>query len=258
LGLAILRKDSPFKKKHLTIDDCYWQVMPLDISAWVEKFFDGIYPHDNFKAWEQKKAALEKKLEPWFKAWYPIQQHVPYPASVNQLVYYDSTYREAANAFIRQQRREPIHIEHGWLYLDQLFGIANCACEIDVETGAALIKHHVLKQEKKLERVQRELKALENLEKLESPGNAREPIPDSVRLFVWQRDKGQCVKCESREKLEFDHIIPVVSGGSSTERNVQLLCEPCNRSSPSRNHGCPSPPHQIRTSGIAASGSCLR
>jgi 5-methylcytosine-specific restriction endonuclease McrA len=25
-------------------------------------------------------------------------------------------------------------------------------------------------------------------------------------------------------------IIPVISGGSSTERNVQLLCEPCNRS----------------------------
>jgi 5-methylcytosine-specific restriction endonuclease McrA len=30
--------------------------------------------------------------------------------------------------------------------------------------------------------------------------------------------------------LEFDHIIPVTSGGSSTERNVQLLYESCNRS----------------------------
>lgn len=59
---------------------------------------------------------------------------------------------------------------------------------------------------------------------------SREPIPRSVRLFVWQRDRGQCVQCGSREQLEFDHIIALASGGSSTERNIQLLCEACNRS----------------------------
>jgi len=53
---------------------------------------------------------------------------------------------------------------------------------------------------------------------------------ESVRLFVWQRDKGQCAKCGSRERLEFDHIIPLAPGGSNTERNIQLLCEACNRS----------------------------
>jgi HNH endonuclease len=83
-------------------------------------------------------------------------------------------------------------------------------------------------QQRYYEKVRREVEALENMEKLE--GVSREPIPESVRLFVWQRDRGQCVQCGIRERLEFDHIIPVVSGGSNTERNIQLLCERCNRS----------------------------
>jgi hypothetical protein len=57
----------------------------------------------------------------------------------------------------------------------------------------------------------------------------RELIPEAVRLYVWRRDGGKCIKCGSIEKLEYDHIIPVAKGGSSTERNVQLLCEMCNR-----------------------------
>lgn len=57
----------------------------------------------------------------------------------------------------------------------------------------------------------------------------RDTIPEPVRMYVWRRDEGKCVKCGSQERLEYDHIIPVVRGGSSTERNIQLLCERCNR-----------------------------
>ncbi len=59
---------------------------------------------------------------------------------------------------------------------------------------------------------------------------SREPIPDKVKLFVWNRDGGRCVNCGSNEKLEYDHIIPLSKGGSNTARNIQLLCENCNRS----------------------------
>jgi 5-methylcytosine-specific restriction endonuclease McrA len=58
----------------------------------------------------------------------------------------------------------------------------------------------------------------------------RKYIPEEVRHEVWRRDRGRCVQCGSQEKLEFDHIIPVSKGGSSTARNLQLLCERCNRS----------------------------
>lgn len=60
-------------------------------------------------------------------------------------------------------------------------------------------------------------------------GGRREPIPESVRREVWRRDEGRCVDCGSRERLEYDHIVPVSKGGSNTVRNIELRCEPCNR-----------------------------
>jgi 5-methylcytosine-specific restriction endonuclease McrA len=57
----------------------------------------------------------------------------------------------------------------------------------------------------------------------------REPIPPAVRREVWRRDGGKCADCGSREKLEYDHIIPVSQGGANTVRNIELRCERCNR-----------------------------
>jgi 5-methylcytosine-specific restriction endonuclease McrA len=61
------------------------------------------------------------------------------------------------------------------------------------------------------------------------PDQGRERVPEAVRHEVWRRDEGKCVRCSSREKLEFDHIIPISKGGSNTARNIELLCEKCNR-----------------------------
>jgi hypothetical protein len=57
----------------------------------------------------------------------------------------------------------------------------------------------------------------------------REAIPQDIQDKVWNRDGGKCIKCGSNEKLEFDHIIPFSKGGANTYRNLQLLCEKCNR-----------------------------
>jgi hypothetical protein len=61
-------------------------------------------------------------------------------------------------------------------------------------------------------------------------GPQRQAVPKDIKMFVWQRDQGKCVYCGDNRDLEFDHIIPVSMGGSNTARNLQLLCEPCNRS----------------------------
>lgn len=58
----------------------------------------------------------------------------------------------------------------------------------------------------------------------------RPRIPEKIRVEVWRRDGGKCARCGSREKLEYDHIVPISRGGSNTTRNIELLCEKCNRS----------------------------
>jgi hypothetical protein len=59
-------------------------------------------------------------------------------------------------------------------------------------------------------------------------GPKRDPIPDDVKTVVWSRDGGACVRCGSKDKLHFDHIIPVAKGGSNLPVNIQILCEVCN------------------------------
>ncbi len=76
----------------------------------------------------------------------------------------------------------------------------------------------------------------------------RERISPEVRRAVWVRDQGRYARCASRERLEFDHIVPVARGGSNTERNIELLAKRTTVASPIQSHkelnpaqafGCP-------------------
>lgn len=62
-----------------------------------------------------------------------------------------------------------------------------------------------------------------------APASPSRGIEPDVRREVWRRDGGRCVDCASQAFLEFDHIIPFSMGGSSTARNIRLLCQDCNR-----------------------------
>jgi len=51
------------------------------------------------------------------------------------------------------------------------------------------------------------------------------------RLFILQ--KGICIACKCSLKkgsTHLDHIKPISRGGSNTDDNIQLLCQPCNNS----------------------------
>lgn len=146
-------------------------------------------------------------------------------AAYQKALHADASYRQAAQEYFQRQSREPQRWLDWWIYRGIVLRV-EAVESANADEPLLLIKQYVLRRERKIEKVRREVEAFENSASLGSA--ARESIPEHVRLFVWRRDKGRCVRCGSRERLEFDHIIPVVAGGSNTERNIQLLCEPCN------------------------------
>ena len=82
----------------------------------------------------------------------------------------------------------------------------------------------------KISRFEGEGYILENILLEENKEKNSRRLTQKVKDKVWNRDGGKCVQCSSNENLEFDHIIPHSKGGANTYRNIQLLCEPCNRS----------------------------
>ena len=109
-----------------------------------------------------------------------------------------------------------------WLFRDEFYLEDEGYDELEVK---ALILERLTQKNR---RVQRAVALMQQTQAMDVP--ARAPIPDEVKIFVWTRDGGRCVRCGSNQLLEFDHVIPVAMGGANTARNLQLLCETCNRS----------------------------
>ena len=129
---------------------------------------------------------------------------------------------------------EPVYINHSvglwggnswylpsqWLYHDCFWNISGAFTD---DQAKLLIMDAFDQERRKFERL---------AQKLSSDGDTkatRPNIPEVVRIEVWRRNDGACARCGSRERLEYDHIIPIIKGGSNTARNIELLCETCNR-----------------------------
>lgn len=70
---------------------------------------------------------------------------------------------------------------------------------------------------------------------------AAAPITEAVRREVLARDGTRCRHCgrtcrryarherTGRDRMEFDHLVPIASGGDSRAANVVVSCLGCNR-----------------------------
>ena len=93
---------------------------------------------------------------------------------------------------------------------------------------ALRIKKAVYDEEFELSSLRAAVANLEAALAFQKSGSKSDPIPKEVKLLVWTRDGGSCVRCGSPQELHFDHIIPVSKGASNTAANIQILCQPCN------------------------------
>ncbi|MGM9473170.1 HNH endonuclease [Pseudarthrobacter sp. YS3] len=56
-----------------------------------------------------------------------------------------------------------------------------------------------------------------------------DPLSQTTRELVIERDGHACVSCSAAGPFEVDHIIRYVDGGSNDPGNLQTLCGPCHR-----------------------------
>ena len=126
-------------------------------------------------------------------------------------------------SFKSSRQQDKYNFHSFWLIGGKLY-LSNDQ-ELSLDDAVALVNLEKNKRRLQIEKAHALQAMVENLD----GKNKRGHISQEVRLEVWQRDGGRCVDCSSQLKLEFDHIIPVAMGGSDTARNLQLLCETCNR-----------------------------
>ncbi len=55
--------------------------------------------------------------------------------------------------------------------------------------------------------------------------------PENWKIIIVEiknRDGNKCVQCDSTNKLEVHHILPLSRGGTNSKRNLITLCEGCH------------------------------
>ena len=123
---------------------------------------------------------------------------------------------------------EPLLLDNDhWLYQNTVYEVTGGHSD---EEKKLLILEFADRDRRKFERLKNKFSG----KKSEEVKYDRTRIPEEVRIAVWRRDQGRCARCGNRENLEYDHIVPVSKGGGNTERNIELLCQDCNRAKGNR------------------------
>jgi len=115
-----------------------------------------------------------------------------------------------------------------WLFRDGIYSTDKPPQLYEPEEVLLRIKSLHFQRDERLRRLREQVANFEAIETNLGREKSRRPLPDDVKLLVWSRDGGACVKCGSQSELHFDHIIAFARGGSDEAENIQLLCRSCN------------------------------
>ena len=114
-----------------------------------------------------------------------------------------------------------------WLFRDALYVTDRPPRPPEFEEVSLRIKARHFQDDLALKRLREQVATFEAIGHLNSIEPDRHSIPDDVKLVVWSRDGGACVRCHATGNLHFDQIIPLVGGGGVHAENIQLLCCSC-------------------------------
>lgn len=162
--------------------------------------------------------------QPSVRFWPTLEDIAAYQDLLGSALLWETSLREPAriDRFLGFSISLYKSISRHYLYQNCLYHIIGTFTD---EEERLLVRDAFDSERRKFERLQKKFEAAEAAD-----GTPRRPaISEEVRIAVWRRDSGKCARCGSRERLEYDHIIPISRGGSNTSRNIELLCETCNR-----------------------------
>jgi len=118
--------------------------------------------------------------------------------------------------------------ERAWLFRDVIYYTERSAGSLEIDEVILRIKAMQYQEDESVRRLREQVANFEAVEKNLSEPIVRRALPDDVRLLVWTRDGGVCVRCGGASDLQFDHLIPLSRGGGDQAENIQLLCRSCN------------------------------
>ena len=129
------------------------------------------------------------------------------------------------------------------LYLGSNFSGQEISDELFIKTGILITSRSIQRQLKKLGiirgfseafniSIKKGRKSYAHLRRTVKSKDMRKGIRPKLRYEVLSRDNFKCVLCGNTaadDRLEVDHIKPVVYGGTNETGNLRTLCAECNK-----------------------------
>ncbi len=129
-------------------------------------------------------------------------------------------------SLIQSQKEYPVELltdpatqKRWWMFKDRFY-VGDTGLSPEEVNALALLKQDVF-----TERLRKAVLFMESKSGI-SPQESK-LIPEDVKVFVFDRDRGKCVKCGGIRDLGFSYKIPLEKGGSNTEDNIRLICKEC-------------------------------